>query len=68
MFVRPVLSYQRFYQIFRQHLNDLSVKCYLCHEGGLFVLQPLRYIFSGVESYPLHFYLGHYWFNIVKSV
>lgn len=61
MFVRTVLSYQGFYQIFRQLLNDLGEKCYLCHEGGLFCLQPLRYIFYIVENYLLHFYLGHYW-------
>ena len=60
MFVRTVLSYQGFYQIFRQLLNDLGEKCYLCHEGGLFCLQPLRYIFYIVENYLLHFYLGHY--------
>lgn len=38
MFVRAVLSYvlsyQGFDQIFRQLLDDLSEKCYLCHEGG----------------------------------
>ena len=64
MFVRTVLSYQGFYQIFRQLLNDLGEKCYLCHEGGLFCLQPLRYIFYIVENYLLHFYLGHYWYFI----
>ena len=61
MFVRTVLSYQGFYQIFRQLLNDLGEKCYPCHEGGLFCLQPLRYSFYIVENYLLHFYLGHYW-------
>ena len=61
MFVRAVLSDQGFDQIFRQLLDDLSEKCYLCHEGGWFCLQPLRYIFYIVENDFLHFYLGHYW-------
>lgn len=30
------------FKIFRQHLNDMSEKCYLCLERGLFCLQPLR--------------------------
>ena len=32
--IYTVLSYQGFDQIFRQLLDDLSEKCYLCHEGG----------------------------------